>query len=323
MAAFQVFLGGGNWVTGGHHRGRTLECFQNAPQTLQQMSNRSQASVLQEIHGCLRIDCLAPAGSPAMTLAAASLLTALAAWVSAAPTEFPAPEARQGVAVDAEAIYVVSNRAIGKYDKRTGKRIDQWIGAEDGPIQHLNSGVVIDGQLYCAHSNYPDQPMTSSIEIWDANSLEHVGSHSFGIYQGSATWVDFHEGHWWVVFANYATKGGSPGKGPEWTQLVQFDRQWCRRAAWVLPAALVREFSPYSNSGGSWGPDGYLYLTGHDGPTVFRVALPTEGSALVLKDRIAVPVEGQGIAWDRSEESPRLFGIRKSSRTVVATEPLQ
>ncbi len=259
-----------------------------------------------------------------MILAAASLLTTLAASVAAAAvTEFPAREARQGVAVDAEVIYVVSDQAIGKYDKRTGKRIGQWIGAEDGPIQHLNSGVVIDGRLYCAHSNYPDQPMTSSIEIWDASSLEHVASQSFGIYQGSATWVDFHEGHWWVVFANYATHGGSPGKGPEWTQLVQFDRQWRRLAAWVLPAALVSEFSPYSNSGGAWGPDGYLYLTGHDGPTVFRVALPCSGSTLVLEDRIAVPIEGQGIAWDRSEDSPRLYGLRRSSRTVVATEPRQ
>ncbi len=252
---------------------------------------------------------------------AASLLNTLAAAVAATLTEFPAREARQGVAVDGEAVYVVGNQAIGRYDKRTGQRTDQWIGAEDGPIKHLNSGVVIDGRLYCAHSNYPDQPMTSSIEIWETSTLDHVATHSFGIYQGSATWVDFHQGHWWVAFANYATDGGSPGKGPEWTQLVKFDRQWRRLAAWVLPAVLLREFSPYSNSGGSWGPDGYLYLTGHDGATVFRVALPTAGSALILEDRIAVPIEGQGIAWDRSEDTPRLYGIRRSSRTVVAIEP--
>ena len=103
--------------------------------------------------------------------------------------------------------------------------------------------------------------------------------------------------------------------------MVQFDREWRRLAAWVLPDALLREMSPYSNSGGSWGPDGYLYLTGHDGPTVFRVALPSAGSTLVLKDRIAVPIEGQGIAWDRSDDDPRLYGIRRASRTVVVTEP--
>lgn len=250
-----------------------------------------------------------------------SLLSATATHADGALEEFSAVEARQAVAVDAGAAYAIDSRSIGKYDKRTGKRLGHWAGPEDGAIQHLNSGVVIDGRLYCAHSNYPNQPMTSSIEIWDTNSLEHVGSHSFGIYAGSATWVDFHDQHWWVMFANYATAGGSPGRGPEWATLVKFDQQWQRRAAWVLPRALVNEFSPYSSSGGSWGPDGFLYLTGHDGPTVFRVALPTAGSALELMGRVAVPFAGQGIAWDRSTDIPRLYGIRRSSRTVVVTEP--
>lgn len=257
----------------------------------------------------------------AIILAAALELAAFAACADAVLEEFPAAEARQAVAVDADAVYVIGNRTIGKYDKRTGTRMREWAGAEHGPIQHLNSGVVIDGRLYCANSNYPNQPMTSSIEIWDADSLEHVGTHSFGIYEGSATWVDFHDEHWWVVFANYATKGGSPGKGPEWTTLIQFDERWRRRAAWVLPPALVNEFSPYSNSGGAWGPDGFLYLTGHDAPTVYRVALPAAGATLELKGRISMPIEGQGIAWDRSVDIPRLYGIRRSARTVVATEP--
>ncbi len=141
-------------------------------------------------------------------LTVASLLPAVAACADTAIEDMPAPEARQAVAVDADAVYAIDNRTIGKYDKRTGKRIRQWVGPEDGPIQHLNSGVVIEGRLYCAHSNYPHQPMTSSIEIWDADSLEHVGSHTFGIFAGSATWVDFHDGYWWVVFANYDTHGG-------------------------------------------------------------------------------------------------------------------
>ena len=257
----------------------------------------------------------------AIMVIAAPILASFIGCAQAAFKEFPADEARQGVAVDANAIYAIDNRSIGKYDKQTGKRLLQWSGPEDGAIQHLNSGVVIGDRLYCAHSNYPNQPMTSSIEIWDTNSLEHVGNHSFGIYEGSATWVDFHDGHWWVVFANYATRGGSPGKGPEWTTLVQFDEQWRRLAAWVLPHALVIEFSPYSSSGGSWGPDGFLYLTGHDAATIYRVALPAAGSTLELTGRIVVPIEGQGIAWDRSVDIPRLYGVRRSLRTVVVMEP--
>ncbi|TQV81360.1 hypothetical protein FKG94_09730 [Exilibacterium tricleocarpae] len=233
-------------------------------------------------------------------------------------TQFVAEEARQAVAVDDSAVYVIDNRAIGKYDKLTGKRLRQWRGEKAGPIQHLNSGVVIEGRLYSAHSNYPRQPMTSTIEIWDTETLEHIGTHSFGIYLGSATWVDFHRGHWWVVFANYGTRGGTPGRGPEWTQLVKFDGQWRRQAAWVLPPELVTRFSPYSNSGGGWGPDGSLYLTGHDEAALFRVELPAAGAALVYKGRLPAPIEGQGIAWERNAERLRLYGIRRSSRTVVA-----
>lgn len=238
----------------------------------------------------------------------------------AAPHEFYAEEARQAVAVDEDAVYVVNNRTIGKYDKRSGERIGAWEGPGDGPIQHLNSGVVIGDKLYAAHSNYPHQPMISSVEIWDSSSLRHIESHSFGIYEGSATWVDFFHGTWWVVFANYATKGGTPGKGPEWTVLVQFDTKWRRMSAWTLPKTMVDALSPYSNSGGSWGPDGSLYLTGHDHAIVYRLELPRSGATLALIETIPVPIEGQGIAWDRTNDDGRLYGIRRSSRTVVASQ---
>lgn len=66
-----------------------------------------------------------------------------------------APEVHQAVAVDAEHVYAITNQAIGKYDKETGERVDRWTGAEDGPIIHLNSGIVRGDTLFSAHSNYP------------------------------------------------------------------------------------------------------------------------------------------------------------------------
>ena len=95
---------------------------------------------------------------------------------------FSAEEARQGVAVDDRHFYAISNRQIGKYDKQSGERVGSWEGAPDGPIIHLDSGVVLDGRLYCAHSNYPGVPMVSSIEVFETATLEHVESHSFGIF---------------------------------------------------------------------------------------------------------------------------------------------
>ena len=233
-------------------------------------------------------------------------------------SRFGTEEATQGVAVDAEHFYAISNRHIGKYEKDTGRRVGGWEGPAEGPIIHLDSGVVIDGLLYCAHSNYPGVPMVSSIEIFDAATLRHVGSHSLGILAGSATWVDRAEGHWWVAFGNYAGGGGVQGRGPAWTNLLQFDDSWRRVAGFVYPSKVVEQFEEMSNSGGAWGSDGQLYITGHDHGEVFVLSLPTAGSVLTLEKEVPVTAEGQGIAWDRDEPGT-LYSIIRSTREVVVS----
>jgi len=183
-------------------------------------------------------------------LALTSLALALAAASGAMAQEnqkgfeeirrFTAIEARQAVAVDGRYFYAIGNRRIGKYDKHSGQRVGTWEGPRDGPIVHLNSGVVLDGLLYCAHSNFPGLPMVSSIEIFQTETLEHVGSHSFGMVGGSATWIDRRDGYWWVAFAHYAGRGGEPGKGPEWTTLLKFDQQWHRVGGYNFPPQTCR-----------------------------------------------------------------------------------
>ena len=44
---------------------------------------------------------------------------------------FKAAEARQGIAVDEKYVYVIDNRAIGKYEKNTGTFIAKWEGEMD------------------------------------------------------------------------------------------------------------------------------------------------------------------------------------------------
>lgn len=231
---------------------------------------------------------------------------------------FPAPEALQGVAVDAGYFYAITNRAIGKYDKKTGQPVKKWKDVPGGPFIHMDSGVVLDGRLYCAHSNFPATPMASSIEIFDANTLEHIGSHSFGVFEGSATWVDRRDGFWWVAFAHYAGKGGETGKGPERTTLVKFDSDWQRVAGYTYPAEVIAKFGDMSNSGGSWGDDGLLYITGHDNAEIYAMALPEAGSVLVLKNTLPVSAEGQGIAWDRSEPGVMYTIVRSKTEVVVS-----
>jgi len=234
---------------------------------------------------------------------------------------FDVPEANQGIGVDDSYFYAVDNRAIGKYDKRTGELVAKWQGPADGPIIHLDSAAIIDGKLYCAHSNYSQYPMTSSVEIWDPVTMEHIGSHSFGIHWGSLTWLDWYDGYWWATFANYDQPygpDGTPYGRKVNTTLVKFDEDWQWREAWVLPTAILDKMGVMSNSGGSWGPDGYLYLSGHDLGEVYKCRLPKAGSVIELVEVIPVGIRGQGIAWDRSEPGV-LYGIVRATSAERAS----
>lgn len=236
---------------------------------------------------------------------------------------FPASEANQGIAVDDQYFYAVDNYAIAKYDKQTGKLVDKWQGTKGGPVLHLDGGMVLDGKLYCAHSNYPDWPMTSSVEVWDTRTMKHIATHSFGIHWGSLTWLDRYNGFWWAGFANYNLLQSSypiPYGGVASTTIIKFDDNWQPQEAWVLPAKLLAKFENMSNSGGSWGSDGRLYLSGHDPAEVYVVKLPEAGSILEWVDTIPMDIRGQGIAWDRSTTQGILYGIIRAKREVTVAK---
>ena len=238
---------------------------------------------------------------------------------------FDAPDARQGVAVDKQHFYAVNNSTISKYDKTSGNLVAQWPGQAQGNVLiHMDSLMAFEGRLYASHSNYPGFPMTSSVEVWDADTLQHVDSHSFGVLRGSLTWLDRHDGFWWGAFANYDTvqKGQLSAYGlTDRTQVVRFDDNFNVLEAWTLPLEILNRIRPMSNSGGSWGPDGYLYLTGHDHGEIYVTKSPQAGAVLRLVTTIEVPlVEGQGIAWDRAEPGRFLWGITKRDRKVIKLE---
>jgi len=236
--------------------------------------------------------------------------------------EFTTFDARQGVAVDELHFYAVNNTRITKHDK-DGEPLLQWDGGpEDGSglLIHLDSAMVHEGKLYAAHSNYPFWPMTSSVEIWDTQTLQHSASHSFGVQIGSFTWLDRHDGYWWGAFGNYdRVQDGmtQPYGGTANTTLVKMNDEFAILEQWLFPPELHARFTPMSNSGGSWGPDGLLYITGHDHPEIYVVRPPQLGSTVEWLATVHVPgLEGQGIAWDRSESGRILWGIHKATRKV-------
>lgn len=227
-----------------------------------------------------------------------------------------APEATQGVAVDAKHFYAVANSRIAKYDKASGAKVAEWAG-DKARFPHINSCGIFGRELVCVNSNFPETPMTSSVEFFDPAKMVHRRTVSLGQQIGSLTWVDRRNGAWWAAFANYDGKGGEPDRGHRHTQLVKFDDQWRRMESWSFPASVTARFAPMSSSGGAWGPDGLLYVTGHDNAEVYVLRLPIGGSTLDHLATIAAAIEGQAIGFDTSA-SGVLFGISRPNREVVA-----
>jgi hypothetical protein len=230
---------------------------------------------------------------------------------------FPAEEASQAVAVDDRYFYAIASAAIGKYDKATGRAVLKWVGEPQGRIAHLNSGVVLRGELYCAHSNYPHIPMESSIEAFDTKTMTHLRSMPLPAGHGSATWVDYGDGAWWVTFAHYSGRGGEPGKGSEATRLVRFTNDWRPAGEWTFPQPIVARWGEMSSSGGTLASRGLFYTTGHDSPELYVLKRPGTGQALTLAQIVRVESEGQGLALDRREH--RLYTIQRRTHEVLVS----
>jgi hypothetical protein len=235
--------------------------------------------------------------------------------------DYAAPEADQGVAVDRRYFYAVDNSAIAKYDLETGAFAGRWAGPRQGLIRHLNSCLERGRRLLCANSNYPLTPMGSSIEVFDARTMEHVDSRSLGMTeQGSLTWFDRLGEGWIAGFAHYDGNGGVGYKDHTFSGVVTFDSDWRRTGGWLFPASVLERMAPHAASGGALGPDGLLYVLGHDRPELYVLARPAMGPTLLHVATIAVEAEGQAFSW--SPHGRQIYAVdRRRGRVLVIDVP--
>ena len=211
---------------------------------------------------------------------------------------YDAPEADQGVAVDATYFYPVDNTVIGKYRRDTGNLVGRFVAPNKGLIRHLNSCYARDDQLWCANSNYPLTPMGSSVEVFDARTMQHVDSRSLGMTdEGSLTWFDDLPDGRIAGFAHYSGNGGLPFKNHRYASVVTFDDRWRRTGGWLFPETVVARMAPHAASGGALGPDGLLYILGHDLPEMYVLARPVMGPTLIHVATIALEAEGQAFSF--------------------------
>jgi hypothetical protein len=228
---------------------------------------------------------------------------------------FDAPEARQGVAVDRRHIYAVGNFVIAKYDRESGKRQAIWRGARGGLISHLNACFVEAGELWCANSNHPKVPFANSVEVFGAAKLDHRKSIPLGIMdEGSLVWFDRLSDGYIVGLAQYSDETGLAFKNNTHAGVFLFDEDWRRTGGWALPPNLVELMAPQAASGGALGPDGLLYIMGHDRPEMYVLARPDMGPYLLHIATIAIDAEGQAFDFDRNTRN--VCAISRPNRQV-------
>jgi len=221
----------------------------------------------------------------------------------AATAFLKSPHATQAAAADADFVYAVSNTAVVKYDRKTGKELAK----STGKAEHLNSGFLFKDRLYCAHSNYPRKPHQSDIRVLDPAAMTLTIFHTFADPPGSLTWAVRRDNQWWCHFAHY-------GKDNAKSVLVQYDDAWKELNRWTYPADLIADWGAYSLSGGIWHGD-HLLATGHDRKVLYRLRVPKAGKVVEVVEVLHSPFPGQGIAND--PKTGGLVGIDRAKQQVV------
>jgi endonuclease/exonuclease/phosphatase family metal-dependent hydrolase len=217
----------------------------------------------------------------------------------------PAAEAHQAAAADREFYYAVTNDKVAKYS-RDGKQV----AVSNGQAKHLNSAFLWEGNLLCAHSNFPQLPEQSEIKLLDIATMQLTTFKDFGNFGGSLTWCVLRENHWWCNFARYGEKNSE-------TFLVKFDRQWKEVGRWTYPESVIKQLGKMSISGGIWYQH-QLLVTGHDDGVFFVLDLPEKGTILEHVRTVRMPFTGQGFAYD--SWTHELIGIDRKQREMVRAQ---
>lgn len=228
-----------------------------------------------------------------------------------------APEARQGVASDGQHVFAVDNSNIGKYVIRNGRQIAHFDG-DPANFPHLNSCTLARQELVCASSNYPAPVHRGTVEFFDPATLAHLRSVALPQNPGSLTVLDRRGEHWWAVFAHYDGKGGTKERDHHDTLLARLDENFAVQQQWTLPTSILARLAPRSISGASWNENGFLYVSGHDKPEIYVLALPEQGSVMHHVATIPVAFFGQAIDFDPGDPT-LLWSIDRGSRTLFAS----
>ncbi|MBJ7346489.1 MAG: endonuclease [Gemmataceae bacterium] len=217
----------------------------------------------------------------------------------------PSIYAVQAAAADEQFAYAISNSKVAQYDRKTG----ELKKLSTGDAEHLNSGWIWKGKIYCAHSNFPKLPEKSDLRVYDPDTGKLTIHHSFTKSLGSLTWAirDPENKFWWCCFAYYQKDNSK-------TYLAKMDDEFKEVQRWSFPEKVVKDWDNASASGGIW--DGNtLLVTHHHFKVLYRLKVPKEGDILEFVAALSCPFPGQGIAYD--PVTLGLVGIHRPDKKIL------
>ena len=217
----------------------------------------------------------------------------------------PSIYAVQAAAADEQFAYAISNSKVAQYDRKTG----ELKKLSTGDAEHLNSGWIWQGKIYCAHSNFPKLPEKSDLRVYDPDTGKLTIHHSFTKSLGSLTWAirDPENKFWWCCFAYYQKDNSK-------TYLAKMNDEFKELQRWSFPEKLVKDWDNASASCGIW--DGAtLLVTHHHFKVLYRLKVPEKGDTLEFVEALSCPFPGQGIAYDPVTKG--LVGIHRPEKKIL------
>lgn len=231
-------------------------------------------------------------------------------------------DARKGVVADTEYFFAINTTSISKYDIRTGIHLKS-INFEDHPrIRNLTGGVIVNNRLYVANAPETDKHRQNTIEVF-TKDLVYLYNINVTGNTGSLTWIDYYDGKWWGCFAHFNDQ-------VRYTAMVEFYHpnpnleiiphqkdlvNWHVKDRWFFPHKVSECFKPYSCMGGSFGPDGKLYVTGNNKNELYVLNFNQYSPIMALDHTKNVDIEGKGICWDR--ERGLLYGTGRNESVFI------
>src|SRR6185436_1564667 len=101
-------------------------------------------------------------------------------------------------------------------------------------------------------------------------------------------------------------------------QIVRFDAKWAKLESWSFPPELIQRFGANSSSGGGFGQEGLLFVTGHDAKELYVLEFPKSGPVMKWIATIPISAAGQAFNWDPVK--PEMFySINRKTREVIVS----